>query len=93
MPPGFEWDPEKAERNLRDHGVTFEEASTSFVDPYSIVIEDPEHSLGEERFILLGVSARGRLLVVVHTDREDHIRLISAWKADRHYLRIYEQDL
>jgi hypothetical protein len=74
----FEWDPRKARRNLRMHGVSFDEASTAFRDPLSQTIEDPLHSEDEERFVLLGLSHRNRLLVVVHTERGDRIRLISA---------------
>lgn len=69
MPPGFEWDPVKAELNLLSHGVTFEEAATAFDDVASFTIEDPDHSVEEDRYILLGRSYRGRVLVVVHTDR------------------------
>jgi hypothetical protein len=74
----FEWDPGKARRNLRMHGVSFDEASTAFRDPLSKTIDDPLHSEDEERFVLLGLSHRNRLLVVVHTERGDRIRLISA---------------
>ena len=91
MPPEFEWDAEKAEANFRDHGVTFEEAATAFDDPYSVTIRDLAHSDDEERFILLGTSYRGRLLMAVHTDRGESIRLISARRADQYYVRIYEE--
>ena len=74
----FEWDPSKARRNLTVHGVSFDEASTAFQDPLSNTIADPLHSEDEERFVLLGRSHRNRLLVVVHTERGDRIRLISA---------------
>jgi hypothetical protein len=74
----FEWDPGKARRNLRMHGVSFDEASTAFRDPLSKTIDDPLHSEDEARFVLLGLSHRNRLLVVVHTERGDRIRLISA---------------
>ena len=79
----FEWDAAKARQNLRKHGVAFEEAQTAFADVDAIVVEDPSHSSEEERFYLLGLSARLRLLVVVHCYRTDDgvIRLISAWKA------------
>jgi uncharacterized protein len=65
-----EWDPAKANSNLEKHGVPFEEAATVFGDPLSLTIDDPDHSNDEERFILLGQSFAGRLLVVVHTHRE-----------------------
>jgi uncharacterized protein len=74
----FSWDPRKAVSNARKHGVTFLEAATAFADPLSMTIVDPDHSHDEERFVLLGESHRGRLLVVVHTDRGDAVRLISA---------------
>ena len=79
----FEWDPIKARQNLRKHGVTFDEARTAFADEDAILVEDPDHSSTEDRFYLLGMSARLRLLVVIHCYRADDavIRLISAWKA------------
>ena len=87
----FEWDPRKALANLSKHGVSFEEASTAFGDPLSLTIPDPEHSRGEERFILLGQSGHGRLLVVVHTEDNDHIRIISARRASRREKKTYEE--
>jgi uncharacterized protein len=74
----FEWDPTKARLNIKTHGIFFDEASTAFRDPLSNTIEDPLHSEGEERFVLIGKSIRGRLLVVVHTERGNRIRIISA---------------
>lgn len=74
----FEWDPPKAERNLALHGVTFEEAATAFGDPLSITIDDPLHSVDEDRYILIGRSYRGHLLVIVHAERGSRIRIISA---------------
>ena len=74
----FQWDPEKAERNLRRHGVSFEEATTAFGDPLSITISDPDHSDDEDRFLLMGESNKGRLLVVAHTEESDTIRIINA---------------
>lgn len=62
----FEWDPAKAAANLRKHGVSFEEAETVFWDERGLLIDDPEHSIGEQRFVLLGLSARLRILIVVH---------------------------
>jgi uncharacterized protein len=87
----FEWDPAKAEANLRDHGVSFAEASTAFHDPLSLTIPDPDHSGGEERYLLLGASRAGRLLVVAHTERGDRIRIISARKPTQRERRQYEQ--
>ena len=81
----FEWDAVKAATNRRKHGVSFEEARSVFLDEEALLIADPEHSESEDRFVLLGLSARIRVLVVVHAYRAgtDVIRLISARKADR----------
>ena len=81
----FKWDPRKAATNRRKHGVSFEEAATVFSDDRALVIGDPDHSEAEDRFVLLGVSATLRVLVVVHCYREGdaRIRLISARKATR----------
>ena len=87
----FEWDRAKAEDNIAKHGVSFEEATTALRDPLSTTGVDPDHSFGEERFITFGVSTRGRLLVVAHTDREDIIRIISARDATRTERKIYEE--
>ena len=86
----FEWDSEKAARNLAKHGVSFAEASTAFGDPLSVTIADPQHSEDEERFVLFGFSARGRLLAIVHTDRAGTTRLISARLTTRHEREQYE---
>ena len=66
----FEWDPKKAKRNLKKHGVSFEEGVTVFYDPLSATFDDPDHSLGELRYITIGLSSRDRLLVVAHARRE-----------------------
>jgi hypothetical protein len=87
----FEWDTAKAEQNLAKHGVSFEEATTALRDPLSATGPDPDHSLGEERFVTFGVSSRGRLLVVAHTGHEDIIRIISAREATRPERKIYEE--
>ena len=86
----FEWDPDKADRNMERHGVSFSEASTMFGDPLSLTIPDPRHSEGEERFVLFGLSEQGRLLAVVHTDREGTTRIISARLMTRHEREQYE---
>jgi uncharacterized protein len=86
----FEWDRAKADGNIAKHTVSFEEATTALADPLSTTGVDPDHSLGEERFITFGVSTRGRLLVVAHTDRDDIIRIISAREATRAERKIYE---
>jgi len=91
MYEGFEWDPTKAASNLKKHGVSFEEASTLFDDPLSITINDDEHSAEEDRFVTLGRSDEGRLVVVCHCDREQRIRIISARPAERYEQRQYEQ--
>ena len=83
MPLQFEWDAVKAHTNEEKHGISFDEASTAFEDVLSVTILDPLHSEDEDRFVLIGYSYRGRLLVVVHTDREDRIRIISARIATR----------
>jgi uncharacterized DUF497 family protein len=79
----FEWNKNKAEANFRKHGVRFDEAQTVFKDDLSDTISDPDHSSEEERLITIGVSSNNRLLVVVHTERDKKIRLISARKATR----------
>ena len=89
----FEWDPVKARMNLRKHGVAFKEAATVFKDPLSITIYDPDHSEEEERSILFGSSAAGRLLMVAHTDRGDRIRIISARELTRRERRAYEEEI
>lgn len=93
MPLIFEWDSGKALRNIEKHGVTFDEASTAFEDAMSLTIADPLHSEEEERFVLIGQSHRGRLLVVVHTERGDRIRLISARTATGKERRRYEEEV
>ena len=87
----IEWDPLKAAANKRKHGISFDEAATAFDDDEGIVIDDPEHSKGEDRFILLGMSRSLRLLIVCHCYHEGPgvIRIISARKADRSERRQY----
>jgi uncharacterized DUF497 family protein len=89
----FQWDPRKAAANLRKHGVSFTEAESVFMDEYGLLLDDPEHSGSEDRFILLGSSAGGRLLIVVHAYRAKPgiIRIISARKADRQERRHYQE--
>ena len=87
----FEWDRRKAASNARKHGVTFEEASTALRDPLSATARDPDHSVVESRFVTLGVSSYGRLLVVSHTERENSIRIISARLAKKGERNIYEE--
>lgn len=81
--PSFEWDPNKAELNLEKHGVAFEEATSVFADLMFITVVDDEHSIDEERYITIGMSAQGRLLMIAHTDRDGRIRIISVRKATK----------
>jgi len=89
----FVWDPRKAASNAKKHGVTFHEAETVFLDENALLLGDPDHSEDEDRLVLLGASARLRLLVVCHCYRESEsmIRLISARKADREERRQYKE--
>lgn len=91
MSLGFEWDPSKAAANLRKHGVSFEDAQSVFADERARLIDDPDHSVDEERFLLLGLSSSLRLLVVAHCYREAGgvIRIISARKATREEQSFY----
>ena len=88
----FEWDPDKARENEAKHEVSFPEASMVFGDPLSITVPDPDHSIGEARFITIGMSHQQRLLVVAHADRDDVIRLISARVATRGERKRYEEE-
>ena len=87
----FEWDRTKASANLKKHKISFEEASSVFGDPMAITIDDPQVSSAEYRFITIGRSVLGLLVVVVHTDRNDKIRIISARKATRAERSQYER--
>jgi uncharacterized DUF497 family protein len=87
----FEWDPRKARANHLKHGVTFEEASSALRDTLSATGHDPDHSEAEDRFVTFGVSSRGRLLAVSHTDRGNAIRIISARLATSVERQIYEE--
>ena len=88
----FEWDSAKAKRNLRIHGVSFDEASSTFKDTLSLTIYDPLHSVDEDRLILIGNSHQNRLLVIVHTERGDKVRIISARKATNQERNQYEEN-
>jgi len=87
----FEWDPKKAISNLRKHKVSFEEASTALRDTMAATGADPDHSIGEFRYVTFGISERGRLLVVAHTEQSETIRIISARLASRRERKIYEE--
>jgi hypothetical protein len=91
MPVNFQWDENKARINLSKHGVSFEEATTVFGDPLSLTIPDPAHSQVEDRLIVPGKSHQQKLLVVVHTERGDSIRVISARRASRRERKSYEE--
>ena len=86
----FTWDPRKARANLRAHGVSFHEATTIFADGLSMTIPDPDHSWDEERWVTVGVSLSGRLLVVCHTEVDPLIRIITVREATPHERRQYE---
>ena len=87
----YEWDIDKAAKNLKRHRISFDEAATVFDDPLFLVISDPEHSAHERRYVMMGESNQNRLLVVVYTEQPDAIRLISARKATRRERREYEK--
>jgi hypothetical protein len=89
----FEWDPLKAASSLEKHGVSFAEAATVFFDPLSLTVPDPAHSIGERRFVITGLSYQRRLLVVVHSDRGDRIRIISARPATASERKQYESGI
>ena len=86
----FEWDAKKAADNLAKHGVSFQEATRVFDDPLSVAVPDPDHSFDENRFIIVGESHRGRLLIVSHLERGDGIRLVSARELTRTERNVYE---
>lgn len=88
----FEWDNNKALSNSQKHKVTFDEASTVFKDTLSLTIDDPLHSQDENRLILVGMSYKNRLLVVIHTERGNNIRIISARRASKKERILYESD-
>jgi len=86
----FEWDEEKSVANCKKHGVSFHEEATVFGDPLAITFSDPDHSIGEHRFLTFGLSMMNRLLVVAHIDRHGKTRIINARQATRHERTIYE---
>ena len=89
----FTWDPAKAEANLKKHGVDFREAATVFDDPWSVAFPDADHSWGERRYVTIGASAVGRILVVAYTEvNATTIRIISARVATSHERKFYEED-
>lgn len=86
----YEWDPQKEDLNRSKHGIDFAEAGSVFEDPLFVTFADPDHSVGEQRFLILGESQQGRLMVVSYTERQGEIRLISARKATRRERTAYE---
>jgi uncharacterized DUF497 family protein len=88
----FEWDQNKAINNIDKHDVSFPDAATVFDDSLSVTFPDPDHSIGESRYVIIGMSVSGLLLVVSHTDRDNCIRIISARKATRQEKRFYEEE-
>ena len=86
----FSWDPRKDSLNHRHHGINFQEATTVFGDALAVTVLDPDHSIGEERFITIGQSSSGQLLVVCHIEQGDTIRIISARRATSHERKDYE---
>lgn len=90
--PIFEWDENKEKSNLRKHKIGFDEAESVFSDAFSVTIFHPDHSIEENRFIDIGTSDKSRVLVVVYTEREERIRIISVRKATKAERKIYEQD-
>jgi len=87
----FEWDPRKDAANQRKHGVGFREAATVFGDPLATTFPDTDHSISEHRFLTIGATVSGRLIVVAHTESDDIIRIISARVVTRHERRFYEE--
>ncbi len=86
----FEWDPKKAKRNLKKHAVSFDEAVTVFYDSLSATFDDPDHSVGEHRYITIGFSSRDRLLVVGYTERGEGLRIINVRPATAHERKRHE---
>ncbi len=91
MKLSFEWDEEKAKANLKKHKVSFDEAATVFTDPFPITIPDPDHSVVEQRYVDIGASDMGHVLVVVYTERGANIRIISCRKATSSERKLYEE--
>ena len=87
----FAWDEKKAATNLAKHGVSFEEAASVFGDPLSDTFDDPDHSAEERRFIIMGMSEKGRMLIVAHTDEDEAIRIISARELTSVERKSYEE--
>jgi uncharacterized protein len=89
----FEWDPQKEAKNVRKHKVAFSEAATVFADTLSTTVPDPDHSEDEDRYIIIGLSQRSRLLMVAHTERGERIRIISARTLTPTEREAYEEEI
>jgi uncharacterized DUF497 family protein len=89
----FEWDENKAKANLKKHGISFDEATTVFTDPSSVTVADPDHSMDEQRYVDIGSSDEGHVLVVVYVERGASIRIISCRKATPSERRVYEESI
>ena len=88
----YEWDPKKADENVKRHKISFDEATSVFTDPFALTFDDPEHSLGEQRYITIGTSSTRRILFLSHADRgEDHVRIISARSATPTEAHAYQE--
>jgi uncharacterized DUF497 family protein len=88
----FEWNPQKAEANLKKHKISFREAATVFGDMLSVTVFDPDHSLEEDRYITVGLSDASKLLIISHLDRRERIRIITARELTRDERKRYEED-
>jgi uncharacterized protein len=88
----FEADPIKAAQNLKKHKVSFEEAASVFGDAMTLTFADPDHSVGEARWLMFGLSSKGRVLTVIYTERRGKVRLVSARTATKHERKVYEED-
>jgi len=93
MPLKFEWNPNKAKKNVEKHGISFDEAATVFSDQLSMTYDDPDHSFGENRHIIIGMSHRDKLLLVSHLEKDDIVRIISARQLTRKERKQYEQHI
>jgi len=88
----FEWDLKKAAINFKKHGVSFEEAVTVFGDSFSLTFSDPDHTHDESRFLTVGLSGNGRVLIISHTDRAENVRIINARKMTKRERKFYEEN-
>lgn len=89
----YEWDAEKARRNLQKHGVTFEDAAAVFLDPLAVTFPDPDHSSGEDREITIGRSSKHQVIFVSHCQRGNRLRIIGARKTTRRERKQYEEGI